>query len=558
MKSLIAGLGLALVGSQVGACAESQPDAEECLPGDIDCASDGGGKEDAFDAANDPARMSQRLNYRLAELPKKGKRTQPAWKDSHPTAVGKAPVAWADTYWPTIEGGHNNRFQGATEKSPIEKYDAAFNNAPGCETFPSKMYGDGAKAEWDTYLKCAGPATKWQSETFQGAGKIHDGKDNDNDGVIDDEGKDGNVDGMATWWGTCHAWAPASLVLPEPQKSVTVNGVTFSVGDIKALMQNLFDRTSAVMLGGRCNSMEIKHDPTLSANDECSDLNPGALHVVITNFLGINNLPLIEDRTANFEIWNQAVMGYEVTKQAAISNTKANECVGAPASNKWSFNKNAKKLMEVKMTVEYLTESGAEATPVGFEDNIRTDDYHYILELNTEGKVVGGRYCTDSSNDHVDFLWAPTGSFSPSNPSVQASKVKELIAKAFQDAPSGGPEKVFTSTGTAAIPDNSPTGGSVDVPVTALTGTQNLVVTVDITHTFAGDLTVELLRDGARVKVLRQNKGGSQQNIAETYTLTAAEVGGTANGTYTLKVVDNAAQDVGTINSVKLAFSAAQ
>jgi hypothetical protein len=363
---------------------------------------------------------------------------------------------------------------------------------------------------------------------------------------------------MATWWGTCHAWAPASLVLPEPQKSVTVNGVTFSVGDIKALMQNLFDRTSAVMLGGRCNSMEIKHDPTLSANDECSDLNPGALHVVITNFLGINNLPLIEDRTANFEIWNQAVMGYEVTKQAAISNTKANECVGAPASNKWSFNKNAKKLMEVKMTVEYLTESGAEATPVGFEDNIRTDDYHYILELNTEGKVVGGRYCTDSSNDHVDFLWAPTGSFSPSNPSVQASKVKELIAKAFQDAPSGGPEKVFTSTGTATIPDNSPTGGSVDVPVTALTGTQNLVVTVDITHTFAGDLTVELLRDGARVKVLRQNKGGSQQNIAETYTLTAAEVGGTANGTYTLKVVDNAAQDVGTINSVKLAFSAAQ
>ena len=59
-----------------------------------------------------------------------------------------------------------------------------------------------------------------------------------------------------------------------------------------------------------------------------------------------------------------------------------------------------------------------------------------------------------------------------------------------------------------------------------------------------------------RMKFLRM--GGSQQNIAETYTLTAAEVGGTANGTYTLKVVDNAAQDVGTINSVKLAFSAAQ
>lgn len=558
MKSLIAGLGLALVGSQVAACAESQ-DVEECLPGDIDCASTGnGGKEDAFDATNDPARMSQRLNYRLAELPKKGKRTQPAWKDTHPAAVGKAPVAWADTYWPTIEGGHNNRFQGETEKSPIEKYDAAFNNAPGCETFPSKMYGDGAKAEWDTYLKCAGPATKWQSETFQGAGKIHDGKDNDNDGVIDDEGPDGNVDGMATWWGTCHAWGPASLMYPEPQKSVTMNGVTFSVGDMKALMQNSFDRTSAIMLGGRCNAKEIKHDATGSANDECADVNPGSLHVVLTNFLGINNLPLVEDRTANFEVWNQAVMGYEITKQAEISKTKANECVGHEPSTKWSYNTSAKKLMEVRMTVEYLTESGAEATPVGFENNVREDDYHYILELNADGKVVGGRYCTDTTNNHVDFLWAPTGSNSASNPSVSASKVKELIAKAFQDAPSGGPEKVFTSTSTAAIPDNSPTGGSVDVTATGLGGTQSLAVTVDITHTFAGDLTVELLRDGTRVKVLRQNKGGSQKNIAETYTLTSAEVGGTVNGKYTLKVVDNAAQDVGTINSVKLAFSAAQ
>jgi len=502
--------------------------------------------------------MSQQLNYRLAELPKKGTRTKPAWKDSHPAAVGKAPVAWADTYWPTIEGGHNTRFQGKTEKSPIEKYDAAFNNAPGCETFPSKMYGEGAKAEWDTYLKCAGPATKWQSETFQSAGQIHDGKDNDNDGVTDDQGEDGNVDGMATWWGTCHAWAPASLMLPEPQKSVTANGVTFSVGDIKALMQNMFDRTSAIMLGGRCNAKEIKHDPTISANDPCSDLNPGAMHVVITNFLGINNLPLVEDRTANFEVWNQAVMGYEITKQATISNTKANQCVGAAASNKWSYNKDAKKLTEVRMTVQYLTESGAEATPVGFENNIRTDDYHYILELNGDGKIVGGRYCTDSSNDHVDFLWAPTGTFSASNPSVTTSKVKELIAKAFQaDAPTG-PEKVFTSTGTSSIPDNIATGASLDVAVTGLTGKQSLAVTVDITHTFVGDLTVELLRDGQRVKVLRQNTGGSAKNIAETYTLSANEVGGTVNGTYTLKVVDNAAQDVGTINTVKLAFSAVQ
>ena len=70
-------------------------------------------------------------------------------------------------------------------------------------------------------------------------------------------------------------------------------------------------------------------------------------------------------------------------------------------------------------------------------------------------------------------------------------------------------------------------------------------MSVDIAHTFSGDLTLELLRDGTSVKTLRRNSGGSKKNIVETYTLTAAEVGA-ANGRYTLKVVDNAAQDVGT------------
>src|SRR5688500_13497590 len=127
-RSLVAGLGIALLGSQLAACADADgAEEEECLPGDIDCAdpgSGGQGKEDALGGANDPSVMSQRLNYRLAELPKKGKRTKPAWEATHPQAVGKAPVAWADTYLPTLEGGHNTRFQGPTVKPPIEKYDA--------------------------------------------------------------------------------------------------------------------------------------------------------------------------------------------------------------------------------------------------------------------------------------------------------------------------------------------------------------------------------------------------------------------------------------------------
>src|SRR5436305_1311913 len=117
-------LGLALL---VG-CA-SEPNTSDCLPGDIDCAppGGGGGKADGYDYKNDPQRMSQHLNYRLAELPKKGERKTPVWKDQYPAAVGVSAPVWADTYWPTSQGSHNNRWQGPSIKSPLEKYDAAFN-----------------------------------------------------------------------------------------------------------------------------------------------------------------------------------------------------------------------------------------------------------------------------------------------------------------------------------------------------------------------------------------------------------------------------------------------
>ena|SRR5664279_1189466 len=260
---------------------------------------------------------------------------------------------------------------------------------------------------------------------------MHDGKDNDGDGTTDDYGTDSSIDGVQGWWGTCHAWTPASQLIPEPQHAVTLNNVKFEVGDIKAIVQNAFDTTSAVMLGGRCNAQEITHDVHGSANDDCSDVNPGGLHVIITNFLGLTTLPLVEDRTANFEVWNQPVVGYQITKQAKVSASAANTCVGNTGTT-WSYNNKAKSLYEVKMTVSYVVEGSPGTTPIGYKDNVSTDDYHYILELDSKGKIIGGRFCTDTENAHVDFLWSPTGTWAPSNPNVDVAKVKQLIKASVQ------------------------------------------------------------------------------------------------------------------------------
>jgi hypothetical protein len=560
LRTLLRASAFSLLGTSLIGCAAEVDSGSDCLPGDIECSTDGGGdgKADGFDYKNDPTRMSQNLQYRLAELPKRGKLTTPVWKAQYPqAATDGVPVAWADTYWPTSDGSHNTRWQGEDERSPIEKYDAAFNGANGCAEQPDSVCGTGSKAAWDTYNQCAGPAAKWQSNTFQGGGKQHDGIDNNNDGKIDEcSGSDGN-DGVATWWGTCHAWSPAALMTPEPQHDVTINGVTFNPGDIKALIQNSFDATSAVMLGGRCNAKEIEHDPTTSANDECSDVNPGSLHVILTNFLGIAQLPLVEDRTANYEVWNQPVLGYEVTKQAKISKTAANRCVGGTGGSTWTYNPAAVTLYEVRTRVDYLTESYASNDPVGFEDNTSSDTYHYILELNADGKVIGGRYCTDSDNTHIDFLWSPTGNNRPNNPYVDGAKVKELIAKSVAaeggGGGGGGGGTTFTGATNVNIPDNSPAGVTISIPVTGVSGSKPLAVSVDIQHTYRGDLTVSLLRNGTLVRTLSDKAGGSADDLVQTYTLTAAEAGA-ANATWGLKVVDSASQDTGKVRSVKLTF----
>ncbi len=552
-SSLLTGLGLSLLGSVLGCTTTDSVD--DCQPGDIECAAPDGGKADGFggNTTNDPQYFSQHLEYKLANLPKKGWRNTPYWKAQYPEAVGKAEAVWADTYWPASQGSHNNRWQGDNVPSPLEKYDAAFNNKPGCATQPA-ISGPNSKAEWDKYNACAGPAAKWQTENYESIGLMHNGIDDDHDGTTDDYGTDG-VDGVQGWWGSCHAWTPASEMIPEPQHAVTLNGVVFEVGDIKALIQNIFDQTSAVMIGGRCNDKEIKHDIHASANDDCRGANPGSVHVVLANFLGINQLPLVEDRTANYEVWNQPVVGYEITKQDKVTAKVAMACVGA-TGNTYTYNTSATELYEVKSTVSYVTEGSPGTSPIGYRNNVRTDDYHYILEVGSTGKVIGGRYCTENEQAHIDFLWSPTGTYKASNPSVDTAKVKQLIKLSVATDTGGGSTttKDFPVTPNASIPDNKPAGVNVDIPVTGLTGAKSLAVSVDITHTYRGDLVLTLSKDGAKVKTLVQNVGGSAHDLVDTYTLTAAELGSSPNGKWTLNVADTAAQDVGTVNKVVLSF----
>lgn len=119
------------------------------------------------------------------------------------------------------------------------------------------------------------------------------------------------------------------------------------------------------------------------------------------------------------------------------------------------------------------------------------------------------------------------------------------------------PEVNYCVSPGLAIPDNNTTGiSSVQTPGETFV-VQDVQVTLNITHTFRGDLIVEL-KHGAKTVRLHNRTGSSADNLIGTYptTLTVSGpgaltdfVGDAANGAWTLVVSDRASQDTGTLVS---------
>jgi subtilisin-like proprotein convertase family protein len=114
------------------------------------------------------------------------------------------------------------------------------------------------------------------------------------------------------------------------------------------------------------------------------------------------------------------------------------------------------------------------------------------------------------------------------------------------------PGNGYENTTAVAIPDNDPMGASSTITVTEGGSISSLAVTVDIEHTYRGDLSLRLVREGDGAEALLvERAGGSADNIQETFTVSQFN-GSDAAGTYRLVVVDGAAQDTGTLRSWSL------
>ncbi|MFC9908727.1 S8 family peptidase [Streptomyces sp. NPDC127197] len=111
----------------------------------------------------------------------------------------------------------------------------------------------------------------------------------------------------------------------------------------------------------------------------------------------------------------------------------------------------------------------------------------------------------------------------------------------------------FENTGDYTISDNSTVESPVTVSGVSGNAPSALAVEVHIVHTYIGDLQVQLIApDGTAYTLKGYGTGGSADNIDTTYSVNASSEA--ANGTWKLRVSDNANFDTGRIDAWALQF----
>ncbi|MFT5353978.1 MAG: subtilisin-like proprotein convertase family protein [Polyangiales bacterium] len=107
------------------------------------------------------------------------------------------------------------------------------------------------------------------------------------------------------------------------------------------------------------------------------------------------------------------------------------------------------------------------------------------------------------------------------------------------------PAGSYANNNTVEIPDSDATGATSEIVIEEAGSISGLTVSIDIEHTYRGDLRVALEKDD-RMVFLHENQGGGEDNLIETYDVGDFD-GVDSAGTWTLRVVDTAGGDVGSI-----------
>ena len=317
----------------------------------------GGGKDhvksrvqEAWNARNNPVLFSSSYEKTFTLLPLSGRTAQ---------------TPWSDSYWPSNRGGISVRWNKANPEN--------FSYVPPTREAVFQMT--------ESQLEALSPAEKYDLlmgrydfPTVKAERKRTSPRDED-------------------WEGLCHGWVPASLVLREPKPIAVANpdglSIRFGASDVKGLLSYYYGQIASSrsqLLGGRCHA-KLVESPLLAMSPECRDVNAGAFHVIISNQLGLLKEGFAADVTRDYEVWNHPVHTYS----SEILGSRAPSIGSAPGTV---------KEVRIQTKMSYTVELSQNWNATGAASRSKT--YEYLLELNADGKIIGGAWI---SKDRPDFLW---------------------------------------------------------------------------------------------------------------------------------------------------------
>ncbi len=222
-----------------------------------------------------------------------------------------------------------------------------------------------------------------------------------------------------------------------------------------------------------------------------------------------------------------SVQGYTAAKFAATVS------VGGAVPSAYAFNPDAKKLFYVRTEARYIGEASAATDGnlrAAIDQYTHTDRYEYVLELDADGKIIGGEWVGSSKKAHPDFLWVPTGrqSETTGGGAIKYADVKSLLDESVRVV--GGTPIVVEKSGTLAQAAWQHYG-----PYDAGAG----AITVTMSGTGDADLYV---RTGAQPTASAFTCRPYQSGSSETCTLTGPHLfyvsvqGYAASSTYALRI----------------------
>lgn len=404
---------------------------EDCIPGKA-----------PIEAGDRPENLVESLRFvDLGAMDKAGLRE---------TALAASSQPWSDDYWAIYLGCLGKRY--ADPEFPGSSN--WIENRDYIRQHPAQKIWSGGGAAIDLLS----PAEKYDLLVGDDAGTLTSAMWSEGESYYNANGE------VESWMGICHGWAPASFMMPRPKTPVTVtaaNGtqLMFYPADIKALASLLWASANTVtkFIGGRCND---KH-PATDANGrvisaKAFDTNPGTWHLVIVNQLGAARRSLVMDATYDYEVWNQPVAGYQYRyfnpQTMKLVKTLGDATVARNQYTRDRFKKyrsrDAASYVGVIMQVRYMVETDpAQRDSDGpSADAVNTAIYKYDLELNNEGRIIGGEWFTGKC--HPDFLWTPP-------PNARAISPAEPMATGTWDAGQALPQS-WRSAGVSAASGGMP------------------------------------------------------------------------------------------------------